>query len=72
MYARAAEQGVSAALLAALLREARRQGYRLAWLETRRLNTGALAFYRRHGLAEIAAYGPYVGRSEAVCLGRAL
>lgn len=72
MYARPGHRGVGAALLAALLQEARRLGYRHVWLETRRANQRALAFYRRHGFAEIPNYGSYVGREEAVCLGLTL
>ncbi|MBB2487226.1 GNAT family N-acetyltransferase [Mitsuaria sp. WAJ17] len=72
MYARTRGRGIGAALLAALLDEARRQGYRRVWLETRRSNARALAFYRRQGFAEIPGYGHYAGREDAVCLGLAL
>lgn len=72
MYARPGHQGVGSALLAALLKEARRQGYLRVWLETRRINTRALAFYQRQGFAEIPGYGGYAGRQDAVCLGLTL
>ena len=72
MYARPGHRGVGAALMAALLREARRQGYRRVWLETRRLNARALAFYRRQGFTEITGYGGYAGREDAACLGLTL
>lgn len=72
MYARPGHRGVGAALMAALLREARRQGYRRIWLETRRINARALAFYRRQGFMEIPGYGPYAGRADAACLGLTL
>jgi len=72
MYARPPARGIGAALLAALLDEARRQGYRRVWLETRRINARALAFYRRQGFVEIPGYGRYAGREDARCLGLAL
>lgn len=72
MYARPGQRGVGRAVLVALLREARHQGYRRVWLETRRINTRALDFYRRQGFVEIPNYGSYVGRDEAVCLGLTL
>ena len=72
MYARPGHRGVGAALLAALLREARRLGYHRVWLETRRVNARALAFYRRQGFTEIPGYGPYVDREDAACLGLSL
>jgi GNAT superfamily N-acetyltransferase len=72
MYARPGRRGVGAALLGFIEREAAKFGYRELWLETRRVNTRALGFYRRHGYGEIANYGKYVGREEAVCLGKRL
>ena len=47
-------------------------GYRAVWLETRRVNARALAFYERHGYRVIPNYGRYVGREDAVCLGKVL
>lgn len=72
MYARAAGQGVGTAVLRHLEELARAIGYGEAWLETRRVNTAAVAFYLRHGYRERGNYGVYVGRPEAVCLGRTL
>lgn len=72
MYARPGHPGLGAALLVALLEEARVQGYRRVWLETRRINTRAVHFYLRHGFVEIPNYGGYAGREEAVCLGLTL
>ena len=70
MFARPATRGVGAALLAHVEREAAAFGYAQLWLETRRVNLRALAFYRKHGYEEIANYGKYVGRDEAICLGK--
>lgn len=70
MYARDGTRGVGAALLLALEQRAAALGYRALWLETRRINERALAFYRRHGYAEIAPFGHYAGRADAICLGK--
>ena len=72
MYARPGTHGVGTALLAHLEREAAAFGYRELWLETRRVNLRAVAFYRKHGYEEIANYGKYVGRIDAICLGKRL
>lgn len=72
MYARPGTQGVGAALLAHIEHAAQAFGYRELWLETRRVNTRAVAFYLGHGYAEIPNYGKYIGRPEAVCFGRTL
>jgi GNAT superfamily N-acetyltransferase len=72
MYARPGAQGAGAALLAHLERAAAAFGYRAVWLETRRVNARAVAFYRRHGYSEIANYGKYAGRADAICLGKFL
>ena len=70
MYARAGTCGVGAALLAHLEAAAAGFGYAQAWLETRRVNTRAVAFYRQHGYADIPNYGKYAGRTDALCLGK--
>ena len=72
MYVRPGTHGVGQALLVQIEREAAAFGYRELWLETRRVNLRAVAFYRRHGFDEIANYGKYVGRSDAICLGKRL
>lgn len=72
MYAREGTRGVGAALLLALEQRAVALGYRAMWLETRRINERALAFYRRHGYVEIAPFGGYAGRADALCLGKEL
>ncbi|HEV2100094.1 MAG TPA: GNAT family N-acetyltransferase [Stellaceae bacterium] len=56
-------RGVATALLAKLIDEARRRGYQRLSLET---GSGpsfepALALYRKHGFANGAAFGEYVG-----------
>jgi ribosomal protein S18 acetylase RimI-like enzyme len=72
MYARPGTRGVGAALLAHIERAAAGFGYRELWLETRRVNARAVAFYLGHGYAGIDNYGKYAGRPEAVCFGKRL
>ena len=72
MYARPGTQGVGQALLAFVEQEARAFGYGALWLSTRRVNRRAVAFYERHGYAEVAAYGKYPGRPESICMGKQL
>lgn len=71
MYARPGS-GVGVHLLSELERRALAFGYRAIWLETRRVNARAVAFYERHGYRVIPNYGKYVGRADAVCLGKLL
>jgi len=71
MYARPGS-GAGSSLLDALERQARAFGYAEVWLETRKVNVRAVAFYEKHGYCTIPNCGKYVGRTEAVCLGKAL
>jgi GNAT superfamily N-acetyltransferase len=72
MFAVPGSRGVGAALLDFLERQAAAFGYREVWLETREVNERAVAFYERHGYRTIPNFGRYVGRPEAVCLGKHL
>lgn len=72
MFARPGSNGVGAALLAHVEQAAQGFGYRALWLETRKVNVRAVAFYEKHGYRTIPNYGKYVGRDEAVCLGKSL
>ena len=71
MYARPGS-GAGVRLLGELERRALQFGYRAIWLETRRVNVRAVVFYERHGYRVIPNYGKYVGREDAICLGKAL
>ena len=68
MYARPGTRGVGAAVLASL----EGAGYAELWLETRKVNTRAVAFYLKHGYAVMPNYGQYVGRDEAICFRKTL
>lgn len=72
MYARPGTSGVGGAILRRLEAEARTLGCGEVWLETRRANVGAIGFYRHAGYDERPAYGRYIGRPEAICLGRCI
>jgi GNAT superfamily N-acetyltransferase len=72
MFAMPGTRGVGAALLSFLERQALAFGYRELWLETRKVNQRAVDFYERHGYRPIQNFGRYVGRPEAVCMGKAL
>lgn len=72
MYARPEGRNVGAALLAYLETSAKAKGYKHCWLETRRVNARAVNFYRKHGYREIANFGKYAGRAEAICFAKEL
>jgi GNAT superfamily N-acetyltransferase len=72
MYARPGTRGVGSAVLAFLEARARGLGYHALWLETRRVNTAAVAFYTRRGYRPIERYGRYAGRAECICMGKNL
>jgi ribosomal protein S18 acetylase RimI-like enzyme len=72
MYSRVAGAGIGSAILKHLEQRAVALDYREAWLETRRVNTVAVEFYKRHGYVERENFGVYVGRPEAVCFERRL
>lgn len=75
MYARpdsSGARGVGAALLVFVEAQAAAHGYQRVQLSTRRINTRAVAFYARHGYAEVAPYGKYVTAPQSVCMGKAL
>ena len=72
MYARPGQAGVGAALVAHVENMARQYAYAEVWLATRLANGRAVAFYRKHGYADISAYGKYVGAAQSICLGKVL
>lgn len=72
MFARPDSKGVGTAILKHLEGAALAMGYREAVVETRVVNDNAVRFYRAHGYRQIANYGRYAGRPEAICLGKTL
>ena len=72
MYAAPGTSGVGSAVLAHLESEAAKLGYSEVWLETRAVNSRAVAFYEQRGYSRISNFGKYVGRAEAVCFAKRL
>jgi GNAT superfamily N-acetyltransferase len=74
MYVRPDGRGrrIGAAVLDALLDDARRLGVRRVVLETGRRQHEALALYQRAGFAECPCWGAYAEGPLSVCLGRSV
>ncbi len=72
MFALPGTKGAGSAVLAFLEQKASEFGYDQVWLETRKVNQRAVAFYERHGYRPIPNFGRYVGKDEAICLGKPL
>lgn len=72
MFAAPGFKGAGSAVLGFLEAEARALGYRALRLETLKANLGAIAFYSRHGYAEIDLFGQYIGRDDCICFGKRL
>lgn len=67
MYARNKGEGIGRQLLLYLQEEAKSMGYQVLYVETRKINQGAVAFYLKNGYQIIENYGNYKGREEAIC-----
>lgn len=67
-------KGAGEAILVHLIGEARRRGYTWLGLETGRpaAYLPAQSLYRKHGFAECADFGDYVGDEFSICMDRAL
>jgi putative acetyltransferase len=67
-------KGAGEAILLHLMGEARRRGYSWLGLETGRpaAYLPAQSLYRKHGFAECADFGDYVGDAFSVCMSREL
>ncbi|HAU5566573.1 TPA: GNAT family N-acetyltransferase [Serratia fonticola] len=72
MYSDRSVSGVGAALLDYLQEWAAKAGYKDIRLSTRVINTRAVLFYLKQGFQQIDNYGPYVGRTESICLSKTL
>ncbi len=64
--------GVASRVLAALEEHARAFGWTHLRLETGTLQPEAIAFYQRHGYAEIPLFGEYAGSTLSRCFEKAL
>ncbi len=72
MYSKVKGRGVGKLMLSYLEKQAQSFGYSVLWLETRKVNQGAVSFYISQGYHEIPNYGKYVGKDEAICFGKKL
>ncbi|MFQ9622130.1 MAG: GNAT family N-acetyltransferase [Enterobacteriaceae bacterium] len=72
MFSDRSVPGVGRALLTFLETSAKEMGYSELRLGTRHINQRAVNFYEKNGYIRIENYGPYVGRTEAVCFSKAL
>lgn len=72
MYAKYNRQGIGKAVLDYLENKASLLGYKEVWLETRRINHEACAFYLKYHYQEIPNYGKYIGNEKAICFGKSL
>ncbi|MEN4559125.1 GNAT family N-acetyltransferase [Pantoea agglomerans] len=72
MFSDRSESGIAGALLTFLEKSAKEMGYIEVRLETRHINYRAVNFYMKNGYVPIENYGPYIGRTEAICFSKAL
>ncbi|MGE9551448.1 GNAT family N-acetyltransferase [Erwinia amylovora] len=72
MFSDRSVPGVGKALLTFLEASAAEMGYCELRLETRHINHRAVNFYEKNGYIRIEHYGPYTGRTEAVCFSKTL
>ncbi len=67
MYAKYRGRGIGREILQRLESRAQDFGYKVIWLETRKVNENAVKFYLQQGYRVRSNYGKYIGRSEAIC-----
>lgn len=65
-------RGYSKAMLSTLERMARESGYDAVRLETRPLQSAAIALYERQGYVRIPNYGMYEGKQNCLCYEKSL
>ncbi|MDD3213246.1 MAG: GNAT family N-acetyltransferase [Eubacteriales bacterium] len=72
VFARPNKSGVGSAILKKLEEKSRLLGYSELVLETRKVNTAAVAFYQKNGYRPCANYGQYANQPEAICFSKRL
>ncbi len=70
MYSRYNRKGIGKTVLDYLENKAKKLGYKEIWLETRKLNQEACAFYTKNNYVQIPNFGKYVGNEKAICFGK--
>ncbi len=72
VYARPNHHGTGSAIVSALEAKALALGYTRLILETRKVNTRAVAFYRKLGYSVCPNFGRYIVRDDAACMNKEL
>lgn len=72
MFSKYNRKGIGEKVLNYLENKAKELEYKEIWLETRKLNQEACAFYLKNGYKEISNYGKYVGNEKAICFGKSI
>lgn len=72
MYARAKGKNIGTTILTYLEQQAEDMGYSKIYLETRKVNERAVAFYEKRGYKISDNYGKYEGHEEAICFEKEL
>lgn len=67
MYSLEPGIGTGTEILCRLCAEAAERGYGRLWLETRKANRRAIAFYEGFGFRRRDNFGGYIGRDECIC-----
>jgi GNAT superfamily N-acetyltransferase len=70
MYSKYSRKGIGKAVLDYLENKAKEFGYKEIWLETRKLNQEACAFYLKNNYIQIPNFGKYAGNEKAICFGK--
>lgn len=70
MFSKYSRKGIGKKVLDYLENKAKELEYKEIWLETRKLNQEACAFYLKNGYKEIPNFGKYVGNEKAICFGK--
>jgi len=70
MFSKYYRKGIGEKVLNYLENKAKELEYKEIWLETRKLNQEACAFYLKNGYKKISNYGKYVGDEKAICFGK--
>ncbi len=72
MYAKKSGSGIGTCILNYLRNKTIGFGYETLVLETRKVNTKAVAFYLKNGFHVTENYGKYAGQDEAVCFAQGI
>jgi GNAT superfamily N-acetyltransferase len=72
MFSKYRRRGIGTAVLHELERQARMRNYQSLWLETRKANSEAVAFYVSQSYRIRKNFGKYIDNADAVCFEKRL